>query len=1027
MSIISVIVFVLITVALAGSAWYFIQLQYQSYTSKVILAPFGTGSCAGRSASMTIANAGTEAIQTTEPPKEDFGKIGNMIPNPGFEEDANGNGKPDFWEGQETQKTVDAVLVTDLSNSMSDCMDSHEIKPDMNTTLFMHFNDGTFTDSSGWARKSLVKGTGTPATDTDGVKGHAIKLTGLYYDRLVGDLGDPKGMTIEFWIKTPNKNAGSQYIMDARTGGNWWLLQDYGPSGSCTHSEGNICFNSLVEIPPHLIENNKWYHVAITVNASYSKIYLDGQLINSGSGFDPDIGSGATIGARYASVDTTGGSVFSLDELIIYKRVLEPNEIMSHAMTLKGSACPDDGKESPFWCRYETAYCPQSAVGDETYFSGQPVSGFKKLDYVIQSSTSPDSELYTWRLGCSALETCQPGETNGDNSDYRSITGSYQYVGLSDLCPSGSCPTGGYRYSGTSQQVDWTQSCPSGYYQKDYSINAASCAYNDRSSCSAGSACGALYDNGDRNVENLKDSCSASECDSSRTCTSGTTYCAEGSCGSGFSECQDCEENSCSAFEKFCCETSTIKHRCVQKQDYCCSDVKKNCWSVKEKECIGREYRCYNLLQVCSANPIIDLADACEPGIVGSAPKTSNSCSGGWTCIAQGGGCFICDSVAVRLAKKLDRSFVTSVFGYASFGTAKVGLVSYGAALDSSAALADNSGKDSLLANINDYQANKGETCIACAIQKAEELLQGSAANKKYVILMSDGDANVRDNGATSDLNEDGIVNAKDDAIARACHAATTYGIIFYTVGFGKDAGASTLQKIADCSGTEGRYFQGNSPEELTEIYKQISRMVSNAGTSDERMYGQKSLYLSAYGQDNPIAASETFDVYPAAHEQYNFSFYRKLELEPGYKFNVSVLFFDRDMAAAGAVWKEYDGPVQDTVLGKDYLVFSMPPNAAKAMIILNFNSRDAGDVMLDDLYLGPVLSCVAEGGGYRCGELFISKVSNDADIYPYVERNLLGPKGAVTIKDANCHGDCKYKISTTSNTIDASVGCAPS
>ena len=122
--VIAVVMLLLITVTMAFLSFYFIMESYSIYTSKTISTAYDFGYCSGRAATITVRNMGTDAIQAASPPDTDFSKLGNRVPNAGFENDANANGMPDNWEGGTVQKKVDVVLITDLSNSMSDCMDS---------------------------------------------------------------------------------------------------------------------------------------------------------------------------------------------------------------------------------------------------------------------------------------------------------------------------------------------------------------------------------------------------------------------------------------------------------------------------------------------------------------------------------------------------------------------------------------------------------------------------------------------------------------------------------------------------------------------------------------------------------------------------------------------------------------------------------------------------------------------------------------------------------------------------------------
>jgi hypothetical protein len=458
--------------------------------------------------------------------------------------------------------------------------------------------------------------------------------------------------------------------------------------------------------------------------------------------------------------------------------------------------------------------------------------------------------------------------------------------------------------------------------------------------------------------------------------------------------------------------------------DLCCNKV--NCIKYMDECCTVSQECCDGGVMCKRQNPVqLDAGQSCTPGLSGGVPSVINSCGSDSIslCTATGGSCYYCSSVAIRLLKKLDEGFVTSMFRSAS-NNASVGLVSYGTAVSDWIPLTMKADQGTLTGGIGAYHADRGETCISCAIQKAAELLSGSTADHKYIVLMSDGEAN-RCIGNPSCTEAE----ARQEAVTKAQEAASL-GVVFYTIGFGKDAGAATLQQIAAASPNgQGKYFQGSSPEELSGIYRYISQTISNARTSDEKVYGAKSLLLNNH--DNPPSASSLYFA-DEGGGIYNFSFFRKLSLQAGLHFNVSVLFFDSMFVPTQPVSsmnRTYTGPIYDTALAKDSVLVNVPANTKNMIIKFEFNETESaggriGEAIIDDLYMGPVVTCVREGDGYRCGEFYIIKTSSDGDLYPYFDRDAVSPRGALILKDANCQGRCSYRISTTSSTAEASVTC---
>jgi len=167
-------------------------------------------------------------------------------------------------------------------------------------------------------------GTNSYTTNYKGLTDKALSFNGStdYVD--LGDVGNPSAGTIALWFQKPNINTGADYLIDGRGTGNFWFLQDY-VSGACTDSEGNICFNGLVEIQSSNLSNNTWHHVTITTNSTESKIYLNGALIDTGSGLDPDFRS-LRIGARYTASSFFTGS---FSDVRVYDRSLTATEVLT--------------------------------------------------------------------------------------------------------------------------------------------------------------------------------------------------------------------------------------------------------------------------------------------------------------------------------------------------------------------------------------------------------------------------------------------------------------------------------------------------------------------------------------------------------------------------------------------------------------------------------------------------------------------------------------------------------------------------
>ena len=190
--------------------------------------------------------------------------------------------------------------------------------------------------------------------------------------------------------------------------------------------------------------------------------------------------------------------------------------------------------------------------------------------------------------------------------------------------------------------------------------------------------------------------------------------------------------------------------------------------------------------------------------------------------------CWRSDLTGLGLAQQLDQDFIDDVL---SASGNKVGLVSYATGIRSTRALSDNSA--ALKNQVMTYKAS-GETCICCAIREAAGILSGGdPSQNRYMLLMSDGEANERCNDpwrASGDENGDGLINAKDDAIYAASKAHNETGVTIYSVGFGSKAGTGTLQRIAALGG--GSFYESNEADELRDIYQDIAETIASGSVT---------------------------------------------------------------------------------------------------------------------------------------------------------------------------------------------------
>jgi len=187
-----------------------------------------------------------------------------------------------------------------------------------------------------------------------------------------------------------------------------------------------------------------------------------------------------------------------------------------------------------------------------------------------------------------------------------------------------------------------------------------------------------------------------------------------------------------------------------------------------------------------------------------SSPRTTNN----HQVVNQSG----CVKSKMEMAIEADNLFVDTLLNVSGN---KIGLVSYENDVDSIEPLSDI--KLDLQTEINSYSASGG-TCICCGINRAKDLLAASE-NKKFMVVMSDGDENrYCDNFNDYTGSGSGSVDAID-AGQNACNN----NITVFAVGFGSDANEDTLKQVA-CD--PSLYYNATNASKIAEIYTQIGNEI---------------------------------------------------------------------------------------------------------------------------------------------------------------------------------------------------------
>ena len=210
------------------------------------------------------------------------------------------------------------------------------------------------------------------------------------------------------------------------------------------------------------------------------------------------------------------------------------------------------------------------------------------------------------------------------------------------------------------------------------------------------------------------------------------------------------------------------------------------------------------------------------------------------------------DTRRISLAKCLDKDFIGTVLNSSGNRMALVGF-------DTSTIYESlTSDADYLKSQVDDYSDSpSGGTCIACALNRAYNILDSESSDKrdKYIIVMTDGIASSCAGcgswfwgwclscdsqgtavssyysdcgGGSGDCTGSYCQGAMDNSEFSACRANDDLNTTIHSIGFGPVETCSnaitTLQNMANCG--DGDYYASSNASELQEIYDDLADQV---------------------------------------------------------------------------------------------------------------------------------------------------------------------------------------------------------
>ncbi len=312
--VLAIIMLVIITVGIAGTAYVFLLGVYKGATANAIQATYS--SCRNNIASVYIRNIGDSPISLPDKPYP----TEPYAPSPvttlllDFEDDD--------W------------LIEDSSNSNNDGIHHG------NTQLLLHLdhnlNDKSINSHSPVLGNDMCNAGNSPCPDwATGKNSNALEFTGSDYVQIPEDpsLKITGPISIEAWVRTDTLISSYQTILMKGS-------DSHLPSGSFSYAlqfnnsnlefyinpEGDI--NTSFVISSTMITDSQWHHVVGTYDLSQLKLYIDGQSANTKSETANIQDTSSSLYLGYAA--NGNGLDGRVDEVAVYSRALSSDEVEEH-------------------------------------------------------------------------------------------------------------------------------------------------------------------------------------------------------------------------------------------------------------------------------------------------------------------------------------------------------------------------------------------------------------------------------------------------------------------------------------------------------------------------------------------------------------------------------------------------------------------------------------------------------------------------------------------------------------------------
>ncbi|MBI2653445.1 VWA domain-containing protein [Candidatus Woesearchaeota archaeon] len=158
-------------------------------------------------------------------------------------------------------------------------------------------------------------------------------------------------------------------------------------------------------------------------------------------------------------------------------------------------------------------------------------------------------------------------------------------------------------------------------------------------------------------------------------------------------------------------------------------------------------------------------------------------------------------------------------------------------------------------------------TCTCCGINKGVEVIetQNNPSRKKFIVIMSDGEANV---ACSQQPNSTAIADA-----VQAAWDACNKNISVYSIAFGIESDAASMQRM-NCSG--GKFYNATDTAKLQQAYSEIAGEINKLSFAGQIVnvtgaLAKTSVHPNSYIEFNYTAQEAEFNKVPLAFETERF------------------------------------------------------------------------------------------------------------------------------------------------------------